>query len=333
MKKILFFGECLIRITPDRFSFVGDKIKSTIYFGGSELNVARNLSGFGVKTDFFTGLPDNDIGLKFKNFMEENRIGANLVENCGSRVGIYYLEEGIGERASEVFYDRSNTSINDIEIKNLEYDKIFEDVEIFHFSGITVGISEKVRNILKELLSEAKKRNIKVSMDLNFRKKMLSILEAKKFFSEIARDVDICFGIEPIKASDDDLNMFKRNSATDSDIKDRMEVLKNKYSFKNIFHTVRIKDEYGKNIYYAYEMSDTGFKKSRDFICENMGRIGSGDAFVSGVLYKIITGKEEEALDFGVASGSYKCTIEGDSMFVGANKIEKIINIGTSLER
>jgi 2-dehydro-3-deoxygluconokinase len=63
-------------------------------------------------------------------------------------------------------------------------------------------------------------------------------------------------------------------------------------------------------------------------------RVGSGDAFVSGVIYSIMKEKTlKEAIDFGVAAATLKCTIKGDSMLVNPKDVEKIIGEKNSIER
>ena len=61
MKKIVTFGEVLLRLTTPgnlRFSQSRDYVAT---FGGSETNVAVSLANFGIPTEFVTRLPDNDI--------------------------------------------------------------------------------------------------------------------------------------------------------------------------------------------------------------------------------------------------------------------------------
>lgn len=61
MKKIVTFGEVLLRLTAPgnlRFSQSHDYVAT---FGGSETNVVVSLANFGITTEFVTRLPDNDI--------------------------------------------------------------------------------------------------------------------------------------------------------------------------------------------------------------------------------------------------------------------------------
>ena len=333
MKKILLFGEPLIRITPLNNQKINDNSQNTMFYGGSEINIARTLAGFCQDSKIFTALPNNEVGKSFVKFMNQNQIDTSCVQLIGERVGLYYLENGYGIRNSDVYYDRKYTSINEINKNNLDIDKIFKDITHFHFSGITVAISDSVRDILSLLLEEAKKRNIIISMDLNLRTKMISIPEAKKQFSFFAKYADYCFGIDPLMVDEKDVNMFDRNNATENTIETRMQALKEAYGFKAIFHTIRNVDENQINSYQCYCLSDK-FYHSITLKTSLLERVGSGDAFVAGALYQIINEAPiQKTIDFAIASGTLKCTIPGDSMYEEASKIENLLKTNLEISR
>lgn len=332
-KKILLFGEPLIRITPKNNEKINNNITATMHYGGSEINIARTLSGFNMATKIFTGLPHNPIGTSFIEFMNQYNIDTSCVCIKGQRVGVYYLENGYGIRSSNVYYDRENTSINDIDILNIKMDILFKDITHFHFSGITVAISPEVRTTLYVLLREAKKRNVTISMDLNLRTKMISIEEAKKQFSIFAKYADYCFGIDPLMINDEDTSMFDRNNATDETIKARMTALKETFNFKAIFHTVRNIDTNQINNYQCYCLADDLYK-SINLKTPLLERVGSGDAFVAGALYKLINDASiQEVINFAVAAGTLKCTISGDSMYESASKVSALLKNNNEISR
>lgn len=323
-KKILLFGEPLIRVMPLDVQQIDNQTLSKIYFGGSEVNIARTLQGFGLDTEFLTGLPDSNIGERFLAFLKRNSIGTNHIHRIGKRIGIYYLENGFGCRQSNVFYDRSHTSISELKAEMIDVDKLFDGIVHFHFSGITIAINEEIRKLLLLLLDEAKKRNITISLDLNWRSKMISALEAKKLFSVFAHYADYCFGIEPIMINEQDLKLFNRHNARVESIEERMATLQKIYQFKVIFHTIRQTDEQGNNLYSAYGLTNT-FQKSIELKTKVLQRVGSGDAFIAGALYQLIQGASlQKTLDFAIASGTLKCTFEEDSMFQSVKAIEAL---------
>ncbi|HFS5529353.1 TPA: sugar kinase [Streptococcus pneumoniae] len=325
MTKILLFGEPLIRISPLDATSIGDHVASSTYFGGSEINIACNLQALGISTKVFTALPANEIGDRFLTFLKQHQIDTSSICRLGDRIGLYYLENGFGCRQSEVFYDRKHTSISQIRPNMLDMDSLFQGISHFHFSGITVAIGQEVRTILLLLLEEAKRRGIVVSMDLNLRTKMISVLEAKYEFSKFARFTDYCFGIDPLMIDDQNLEMFPRDSASLEEVENRMRLLKEAYSFKAIFHTLRSSDEQDKNVYQAYALEEL-FEESVQLKTAVYQRIGSGDAFISGALYQLLHHSSlKTTIDFAVASATLKCTLPGDHLSTSATSIENLL--------
>lgn len=302
MTKILLFGEPLIRISPLDATSIGDHVASSTYFGGSEINIACNLQALGISTKVFTALPANEIGDRFLTFLKQHQIDTSSICRLGDRIGLYYLENGFGCRQSEVFYDRKHTSISQIRPNMLDMDSLFQGISHFHFSGITVAIGQEVRAILLLLLEEAKRRGIVVSMDLNLRTKMISVLEAKYEFSKFARFTDYCFGIDPLMIDDQNLEMFPRDSASLEEVENRMRLLKEAYALEERFEeSVQLKTA-------VYQ------------------RIGSGDAFISGALYQLLHHSSlKTTIDFAVASATLKCTLPGDHLSTSATSIENLL--------
>ena len=325
MTKILLFGEPLIRISPLDATSIGDHVASSTYFGGSEINIACNLQALGISTKVFTALPANEIGDRFLTFLKQHQIDTSSICRLGDRIGLYFLENGFGCRQSEVFYDRKHTSISQIRPNMLDMDSLFQGISHFHFSGITVAIGQEVRTLLLLLLEEAKRRGIIVSMDLNLRTKMISVLEAKYEFSKFARFADYCFGIDPLMIDDQNLEMFPRDKASLKEVENRMRQLKEAYGFKAIFHTLRSSDEQDKNVYQAYALEER-FEESVQLKTAVYQRVGSGDAFISGALYQLLHHSSlKTSIDFAVASATLKCTLPGDHLSTSETSIEKLL--------
>ena len=325
MTKLLLFGEPLIRISPLDATSIGDHVASSTYFGGSEINIACNLQALGISTKVFTALPANEIGDRFLTFLKQHQIDTSSIYRLGDRIGLYYLENGFGCRQSEVFYDRKHTSISQIRPNMLDMGSLFQGISHFHFSGITVAIGQEVRTLLLLLLEEAKLRGIIVSMDLNLRTKMISILEAKYEFSKFARFADYCFGIDPLMIDDQNLEMFPRDRASLKEVENRMRQLKEAYGFKAIFHTLRSSDEQDKNVYQAYALGER-FEESVQLKTAVYQRVGSGDAFISGALYQLLHHSSlKTTIDFAVASATLKCTLPGDHLSTSETSIEKLL--------
>lgn len=326
MKKVLLIGEPLLRITPTNYQEVADSVESRIFFGGSEINVACNLQGFGRATKLLTALPQGSLGDRFLHFLDEKGIDTSSIQRQGERVGLYYMEAGFGCRPSQVYYDRGQSSLECLQLDQVQMDSLFSEVEWVHFSGITVAVGPAVRAWLIQVLQEAKYRQIPISMDLNWRSKMIGLKEAKKIFSDFAIYADYCFGLEPIMVNTEDWTLFERDKASVQMIRERMQALKEVYGFQAIFHTMRQTDEVGRNLYKAYGLADV-FSCSQELKTQVLQRVGSGDAFVAGALYQLLEGSSlTSILDFAVASGTYKCSVEGDQMRQSVPQIASLLD-------
>ncbi|GAA5364351.1 sugar kinase [Streptococcus uberis] len=335
MSKILFFGEPLIRISPQNIENFSNGVQSHLFYGGSEVNIARTLSGFGQKTKLISAIPENPIGDSFLRFLQSQDIDTNCIQRTGNRMGLYFLENSFGCRQGQVIYDRKESSLHDYQIEADQIDHIFSDVDHFHFSGITLSLGKTICDTTKVLLDEAKKRGLSISFDLNFRSFLIAPEEAKTLFSEFAPYADYCFGIEPLMINDHDIEFFNRNEATNEEIKKRMNDLMDRYDFKAIFHTNRCSDHFGQNVYQAYLLNkDKQFYMSKELKTPVLQRVGSGDAFVAGALYQIFNNANyQNIVDFAVASGTYKCVVEGDNMFESVGTITSVLNQFEDIKR
>lgn len=333
MERFLSIGEILIRFTPNGFDAYENNNEIEYFFGGSEANIAAILSCWDIDSSILSALPDNSISKNIKRYFRGRGVDVSNIITKGDKIGCYFLERSAGVRNSNVIYDRKHSSFSELTINDIDISNILNGITWIHFSGITLAVSENSRKLVKEIVKEAKSRNIFISIDLNFRSKMCSFLEAKKYMTEIAKYADMCFGIEPIMMNEKDINMFDRENTSKEDIYIRMKELKDTFGVKYIFHTERINDKQDNNTYYAYGLGE-GFEESVKLTTRMIERVGSGDAFVSGVIYSIMQGKNlKEALDFGVASATLKCTIKGDSMVTTEEEVTKIISEKSTIDR
>ena len=333
MTKVLLVGEPLIRISPSHFQTLGNACQAQLYFGGSEVNIARTLSGLGAASSLLTALPDNQVGRSFEAFLRQSGVATEHVQWCGDRVGVYYLENGFGCRSSQVAYDRSASSFSLLGPKGLDYGKLFEAVTHFHFSGITLALGKVSQDLVEQLAIEAMKRQVCVSFDLNFRSSMISVREAKRLFSHFAQYADLIFGMEPLMCNQADYAMFERDKADQGAVKERLAALYEAYHLKAIFHTERHIDDQGVNHYLAYAY-DGQLHRSIELSTPVLQRVGSGDAFVAGCLYQLMKGQAIfAALDFAAATASLKCTVADDQLFVSANQVDRVVRGNREVRR
>ncbi len=190
MKKVVTFGELMLRLAPENYlRFVqSDKLEAT--FGGAEANVAVSLANYGLDAAFITKLPAHEIGQAAVNSLRKYGVDTSKIVRGGDRVGIYYCEKGASQRPSKVIYDRAYSSIATASESDFDFKEIFKGAQWFHFTGITPALGENVAKICLAAVKEAKKQGLSVSCDLNYRKKLWSKEQAGKTMGELCKYID-----------------------------------------------------------------------------------------------------------------------------------------------
>jgi 2-dehydro-3-deoxygluconokinase len=329
MPKVITFGEIMLRLAPEgylRFT-QADKLGAT--FGGGEANVAVSLAHFGVDAAFVTKLPNNDIGQAAVNSLRRFGVDTNKIKRGGNRVGIYYLEKGASQRASKVIYDRVGSSIATATIDDFDWDKIFDGVNWFHFTGITPALGGNLPEICKIACQIAKNKNITVSCDLNYRKNLWSKALAGEIMGGLMPYVDICIANEEdagdvfgIKADATDITGGKLSH---DGYKSVAYQLKERFGFKKVAITLRGSISASDNNWAGMLYDGENYYFSKDYAVHIVDRVGGGDSFGAGLIYSTLAEKSsQDALEFAVAASCLKHTIEGDFNLVSVDEVEKL---------
>ena len=225
MKKVVSFGELLLRLSAPGYTklFQKDTLEAT--FCGGEANVAVSLSILGLDSVFVTKLPQNDIGIAAANSLNYFKVDSSNIVYGNGRMGTYYIEKGASQRPSKVIYDREYSAISLAKKDDFNWNKIFEGADWFHWTGINPALSENVANICLDACKIAKENGIVVSCDLNYRNKLWTSEEAKKVMTKIMPYVDVCIANEEdaekvlgIRAKDTDINSASINIAGYKDV-------------------------------------------------------------------------------------------------------------------
>ena len=196
MKKVITFGELMLRLAPEGYLRIVQSEKYEATYGGAEANVAVSLANYGIDVSFVSKLPAHEVGQAAINSLRKFGVDTSLVTRGGERVGIYYCEKGASQRPSKVIYDRAHSAIATAKKEDFDWDKIFEQAEWFHFTGITPALSDEVAEICEIACKKAKEKGIKISCDLNFRKKLWSKEKAGKVMGNLCKYIDYCIANE-----------------------------------------------------------------------------------------------------------------------------------------
>ena len=172
MPKVVTFGEVMLRLATPGYLRFGQASQFDATFGGGEANVAVSLANYGIDTQFVTRLPKNDIADMCVRELRGLGVGVDGIVYGGDRVGIYFLETGAVARGSKVIYDRAHSAISEIQPGMVDWRKVFDGADWFHWTGITPALSQGAADACLEAIKIANEMGVKVSCDLNYRKKL-----------------------------------------------------------------------------------------------------------------------------------------------------------------
>ncbi|MDR2676504.1 MAG: sugar kinase [Endomicrobium sp.] len=330
-KRVVTFGELMLRLTPDGYHRF---LQSNIYhasYGGGEANVAVSLSNFGLNVSFVSKMPKHEIGQAGIDSLRKYGVDTSFVARGGERVGIYFLEKGASQRPSKVIYDRAGSAVALALKDDFDWDKIFANVQWFHFTGITPALSSNLAEICLEACKIAKKKQITVSCDLNYRSKLWSKEDAKKIMSEICKYVDVCIANEEdaedifsIKAKHTNVTLGKIDHESYIGV---ARELNKKFNFSKIAITLRSSISANDNRWAAMLYNGKDHFFSKEYLVHIVDRVGGGDSFGAGLIYSLVSGySDKEAVEFAVAASCLKHTIEGDYNQVSIDEVKKLAN-------
>ncbi len=332
MAKVVTMGEIMLRLSTPNFERFVQADEFDVVYGGGEANVAVSLAGFGHEVQYVTAVPDNEIGECAVAALRKANVGTRFIARCGERLGIYFLESGCSMRPSKVVYDRAHSSISTATEKDFDFDEIFKDADWFHFTGITPAVSDSAAALTEAALKAAKKAGVKVSCDLNFRKKLWSSEKAQKCMKNLMQYVDVCIGNE----EDAELVLGYKPGNTDvtsgelelAGYKSIFEQMVKDYNFEYCISSLRVSHSASDNGWSAciYSRDTKEFYHSKEYsIHPIVDRVGGGDSFAGGVICGLLDGKDyKAALEFGVAASALKHTIPGDFNFVSRKEVETL---------
>mgnify|MGYP001341879538 CR=1 FL=1 len=329
MAKVITMGEIMLRLsTPNNEKFI-QADEFDVNYGGGEANVAVSLANYGHDAEFVTAVPDNEIGECAVAALRKYNVETKHIARCGERLGIYYLESGSSMRPSKVVYDRAHSSISTATEADFNFDEIFEGADWFHFTGITPAVSDAAAELTEKALIAAKKHGVKVSVDLNFRKKLWSSEKAQKVMTNLMKYVDVCIGNE----EDAELCLgFKPDADVEAGHTDAegykgiFQQMMKEFGFKYVVSTLRESFSATHNGWKAMIYNGEEFYTSKRYdIDPIIDRVGGGDSFSGGIIHGLMTKPNQgAALEFAVAASALKHTINGDFNLVSVEEVEAL---------
>lgn len=332
MGKVVTLGEIMMRLSTDSGSRIAHARQLNVCYGGGEANVAISLANYDHEVAFASKVPNNALGQSVKKFLNSYGVSTTQLLFGGQRLGLYYMEPGVGKRAANVIYDRAGSNMASLTENEWDLTELFEGVDLFHISGITAALSKEWEKLTIGLMKTAKQAGVKISFDINYRAKLWSQKEAGEAIKMILPYVDYC------SAGDMDaqylLNISKYSGENDCKAEmtyyyqEMQKLFPNItvfYSTKRDIHSATVNDLTG-NLWLDNKYYESDCHKIDPIV----DRIGSGDAFSGGILHGLLCQDDpQKIINFATAASVLKHTIHGDCNQFSISEVKSFLKSGT----
>ena len=333
--KVLSFGELLLRISPDEG---GEWLKDNsfpFFIAGAELNVATALALWGVPSKYITALPDNGMVRQIIGFLENQNIDLSDVLYQGNRMGLYFLTKGKDLKNDALIYDRAHSSFSELKPGMIDWENHLEGVSWFHFSAICPAINQNVADVCKEALEVASRKNITISVDLNYRSKLWQYgKKPGEIMPGLVQYCDLIMGnvwaVETmlnLPVTPDIHESGQKSIYLQEALKTSEELIRQFPKCKAVANTFRFDAKKEISYYAALHTGDDFYSSDEYCSSEIVNKVGSGDCFMAGLIYGFYNNFDpQQTLEFATAAAFEKLFIESDTTNMQADEILRRLN-------
>ncbi len=332
MTRVVTFGELMLRLSPPGFERFLQSPQFVATFGGGEANVAVSLAHFGFDSTYVTALPTNAIGDAAVRALRAEGVRTDRIQRSGSRMGVYYTEAGASQRASTVIYDRARSAISEMAPDAVDWNGVFTGADWFHVTGITPALGSNGTEATRRAIAAAGRAGVRVSVDLNYRKKLWTEGQARETMRPMMRGVDV------VIANEEDLQSVLGVHVPDTDVtsgqlnldgfRQAAEEVSRDFGASIVAITLRESLSASDNGWSAviWDAKAGLMTHSQRYDVRLVDRIGGGDSFAAGLIYGLASGRSSaDALRFAVGASALKQTIPGDFNRVSVEEIDRLV--------
>jgi len=326
-------GEVMLRLDPGE-GRIRTARSFTVWEGGGEYNVARGLSRcFGLRTALLSAFAENEVGRLIEGLVLQGGVDVSLVKwveadaiGRNVRNGLNFTERGFGVRGALGVSDRGHTAASQIKPDDFDWDAIFGRLGArwLHTGGVFAALSDSTAETTLAAIAAARRHGTAVSYDLNYRPSLWKDRGGKEKADELNRriigTVDVLIGVDGVEG-----DVAMTGAGLDR-MKARMEELASAHpNLKVIASTLRRVKSAGINDWGALCLTGGKFYQSRPYPdLAILDRIGGGDSFASGLIYGLLSGDPQEAIDLGAAHGALAMTTPGDTSMASLAEVKKL---------
>ncbi len=329
MKRVITFGEIMMRLNPEGYLRFVQADREAARSAGGQANGAEALANDGETAAYGSTVPAHEIGQAAVNELRRYGVDTSMMVRGGDRLGIYFAEKGASQRPSKVIYDRANSAIAKASRSDFDWDEILKGADWFHFTGITPALGGELPQICLDACKKAKELGVKVSCDLNYRKKLWTREEANRVMTQLMSYVDVCISNEEdasdvfgIVADNTDINTGKIDRDGYISVAAKLQ---ERFGFEKVAITLRGSISASDNDWAGMLYSDGKACFSHNYRVHIVDRVGGGDSFGGGLIYALLNGYDQQkTIDFAVAASCLKHSVEHDFNMCSVAEVESL---------
>jgi 2-dehydro-3-deoxygluconokinase len=329
-KKAVGFGELLLRLNTSGYQRFSQAREFEVFYTGAEANTCVSLANFGVDAYAVSKVPANDIGQACINFLKGHGLNTDYIVRGGDRLGLFYLEGGASQRPSKIIYDRAHSAITTLKPGEIDWKTVLKDKDWLHFSGTAPAVGETMPGVVAEACQTARQMGVRVSCDLNYRKKLWSREKAQQVMTGLMPYVDV------LLCNEEDAEMVFGIKAEGVDVqsgsldvrkyKDVARQLHERFGCSHIAITLRESLSATFNNWSGMLYDGKELYHSRGYNMYVVDRVGGGDAFGGGLIYGLLTGMEmQDVVEFAAAASCLKHSIPGDFNLASLDDVKTLM--------
>jgi 2-dehydro-3-deoxygluconokinase len=326
VKRIVCFGELMLRLSPPGQERLFQSPTLRTYFGGSEANVAVGLAHLGTPSSYITRLPASAIGDAALTAIRAEGVDTRDIVRGGARLGIYYVESGADLRPMRVVYDRAGSAFSAMGQDDVDWASVLRGAEWLHLSGITPALGEGPSCAAIAAAKAARALSVPVSLDLNYRPALWAGRDPRPFVEPLAARTDLLIGNPGAFAAM--LGVATPEGAGEALVEAASRRVHETLGCSRVAVTrreVRSASAHGWSAC-LFDAPSNALFVSRRYDVQVVDRVGGGDSFAAGLLHALGQGQSPAAaLEFATAASALKLTIPGDFNRVSAAEVDQVL--------
>lgn len=162
-------GEAMAMFVADTPGELSQVISFSRSLAGAEVNVAIGMARMGFHSTYITKVGNDSFGEFIKESIQHEKIQTNHILESTTNATGFMLKSNVTDGSDpKVEYYRRNSAASTLSTEDID-SSLFHQQPHLHLTGVSVAVSESLRDAAKQALNLAKEQGCRVSFDTNLR--------------------------------------------------------------------------------------------------------------------------------------------------------------------